>query len=87
MGSLMSKALKPAFLVNDGGGVIPWDAWLKRPTIEGFDPAAMVFADGVAVNARSEQGVVAGDFWTLTGRDEMRDFAGVTRPVGYTVRG
>jgi hypothetical protein len=80
---MMSKALKPAFLVNNGGGVIPWEAWLKRPTMEGFDLSTMVFSDGNAVNDKREAGTVRGDFWTEWGRDEMRDFAGVSRPIGW----
>jgi len=45
-------ALRPAYLVNDAGGTIKWESWLKRTKADpGINIVAMVFEDGYAADA------------------------------------
>jgi len=46
------KALRPLYLVNDAGGTITWEAWLKRTKADpNVKITAMVFEDGFAADA------------------------------------
>ncbi len=41
---------RPAYLVNDFGGTITWEKWLKRTTMDpDLEIVAMVFEDGIVV--------------------------------------
>lgn len=53
------RALRPAYLVNSFGGTISWDAWLGRTKMDpDLEIEAMVFEDGVAVDAKGVIGFV-----------------------------